>query len=383
MVLDGSLSSPSDCAPADTCSDEQLCPTLAILFPEERMNSLYCWYSHSLFSFATYIIGETQFPEFSVVVMLDDVQVSYYDSVERRYFRRLLNHSDDYNEEMYDANIVFGDMYNSMNDRASYLRNQLNYTSGVHVYQRLVGCELLDNDKPGLMNSWDAFNGLNKEELRFRTQQNRFQSPVEWLGWDYLTHVQVQWLFANIYHPICIKTLRRYLREEKNSVRRKVKPRVRLLKKILTDSGGILVTCLATGFYPRHINLTLFRDGQSVSEDQITGGILLPNGDGTYQMRKNLEISEEELRVKYNYTCMVTHLSLDNKLNISFDYDPGIPIVPMVSSVVVVCVLMMVSMAGYIIWRRKRAGFKLVPKGGYTVGQSTEDNDSTTDSLSS
>uniref|UniRef100_A0A8C2BEU5 Immunoglobulin C1-set domain-containing protein n=1 Tax=Cyprinus carpio TaxID=7962 RepID=A0A8C2BEU5_CYPCA len=67
------------------------------------------------------------------------------------------------------------------------------------------------------------------------------------------------------------------------------------------------------GFYPRHINLTLFRDGQPVSDHEITGGDLLPNADGTYQMRKSLEISAAD---KHKYTCSVTHLSLDNKLDI-------------------------------------------------------------------
>ncbi len=71
------------------------------------------------------------------------------------------------------------------------------------------------------------------------------------------------------------------------------------------------MSCLATGFYPRHINLTLFRDEQPVADHEITGGDLLPNGDGTYQMRKSLEISAAD---KHKYTCSVTHLSLDNKL---------------------------------------------------------------------
>ena len=73
------------------------------------------------------------------------------------------------------------------------------------------------------------------------------------------------------------------------------------------------MSCLATGFYPRHINLTLFRDGQPVSDHEITGGDLLPNGDGTYQMRKSLEISAD----KHKYSCSATHLSLDNKLHVT------------------------------------------------------------------
>lgn len=93
-----------------------------------------------------------------------------------------------------------------------------------------------------------------------------------------------------------------------------MKPRVRLVRKILADFGGEKITCLATGFYPRHIDLTLLRNGKPVDDHQITGGELLPNGDGTYQMRKSLEIPAEEFRHKYS--CSVTHLSLDNKLDV-------------------------------------------------------------------
>ncbi|KAL0186713.1 hypothetical protein M9458_018383, partial [Cirrhinus mrigala] len=78
------------------------------------------------------------------------------------------------------------------------------------------------------------------------------------------------------------------------------------------------ISCLATGFYPHHINLTLFRDGQPVDDDRITGGEILPNGDGTYQMRKSLLISEEELCEGHKYNCTMMHLSLDNKLDIAF-----------------------------------------------------------------
>ncbi len=90
------------------------------------------------------------------------------------------------------------------------------------------------------------------------------------------------------------------------------------MRKTLTDSQGLQISCLATGFYPRHINLTLFRDGQPVDDDQITGGEILPNGDGTYQMRKSLVISEEELHEEHKYNCTMKHLNLDNKLDITF-----------------------------------------------------------------
>ncbi|KAJ8334785.1 hypothetical protein SKAU_G00404240 [Synaphobranchus kaupii] len=95
-------------------------------------------------------------------------------------------------------------------------------------------------------------------------------------------------------------------------------PRVRVMLKTHPESGAQQVSCLATGFYPRHINMTLLRDGQTVPEERLITGELLPNGDGTYQQRKTLSLSAEERPERHNYTCTVTHTSLSNKLDITW-----------------------------------------------------------------
>ncbi|XP_073728343.1 antigen-presenting glycoprotein CD1d-like [Misgurnus anguillicaudatus] len=104
---------------------------------------------------------------------------------------------------------------------------------------------------------------------------------------------------------------------ENSCVLRKVKPTARLFKKTLIDSGRTRITCLATGFYPCHINLTILSNDKEANE-QVTGN-LLPNGDETYQMRKSLEISAEELHKKQKYSCLINHISLDNDLHITLD----------------------------------------------------------------
>ncbi|XP_016304105.1 hereditary hemochromatosis protein homolog [Sinocyclocheilus anshuiensis] len=129
------------------------------------------------------------------------------------------------------------------------------------------------------------------------------------------------------------------------------------MRKTLSDSQGLQISCLATGFNPHHINLTLFRDGQPVDDDQITRGEILPNGDGMYQMRKSLVISKEELCEEHKYNCTMKHLSLHNKLDIIFDvaeYEPG-----SFSQSVVFIVLVFMCAAVFIttalIWRKRPA----------------------------
>ncbi|XP_073709046.1 major histocompatibility complex class I-related gene protein-like isoform X4 [Garra rufa] len=308
---------------------------------------------------ATYIDGQTPFPEFSAVLMLDDVQILYYDSTTWKSVYRIHSASNYYDEEQSDGGVVFLDMYNGMKRRTYYLKDHLNHTDGVYVHQRLCGCELLNDGKPGPLHFWDAFNGQNMEEFTFDKDKNDIQVKKPWMiKWDQARRLHVKFLYENVYHPICIKILQRYLNMQKNHVMRKVKPRVRLIRKTLPDFKGLQISCLATGFYPRHINLTLFRDGQPVDDDQITGGEILPNGDGTYQMRKSLVISEEELREGHKYNCTMKHLNLDNKLDITFDvaeYEPGSFSLSVVIGVLVLMCVAVLIITALVIWKKRSA----------------------------
>lgn len=89
---------------------------------------------------------------------------------------------------------------------------------GVHVQQKLAGCELMDNDTPGPMRSWDVFNGVLNAEWEFSTQQSTLQSAGLWTNFKKQAH---QILYANIYTSVCIKTLKNCLHMWKNSIRRK------------------------------------------------------------------------------------------------------------------------------------------------------------------
>ncbi|KAG1933886.1 major histocompatibility complex class I-related protein-like [Pimephales promelas] len=197
----------------------------------------------------------------------------------------------------------------------------------------------------------DAVSGSTTDELLYVDQNFTYHGNLNISSFLLNIHLKISmWNHEHLYQPVCIKALKGYLEKRRNQVYRKVKPKVRLLQKEL--SSGFRVSCLATGFYPRHINLTLFRDGQPVPDHEITGGDLLPNGDGTYQMRKSLEISAD----KHRYSCSATHLSLDNKLDITLEYDHGEPFKSVIPSVLMVLALMMgFGAAAAFAWKRQYA----------------------------
>ncbi|XP_061112930.1 uncharacterized protein LOC133138310 [Conger conger] len=130
--------------------------------------------SHSLWVFATFIYGQTQFPEFSGVVMLDDLQVLYYDCNIKKWLSRSQPSSTNVAEEfiLEGANSVMEDTYNSMRNPAYHVNLFSNHTEGVHVHQRLGGCVLdNDNDKPSPVTMWQAYDGTEvaRYDIRNRT----------------------------------------------------------------------------------------------------------------------------------------------------------------------------------------------------------------------
>lgn len=308
--------------------------------------------SHTLRALATYIGGERTF---SASIMLDDITVGYYNHGTKIYVARGNNTNEDDVVDPDDLKYLSENVLDHFTEISHLLRPDKN-TESHEVYQVMDLCEQRD-DKSGQMISKTAYRGSTVEELCFFDGKFTYQTFSNYTEQELKLNLELSKLrFKDLYYPFCIKTLNNYLKKREPQVNRKVKPQARLIQKANSDSGGFRVSCLVTGFYPRHINLTLFRDEQPVADHEITGGDLLPNGDGTYQMRKSLEISAAD---KHKYTCSVTHLSLDNKLDIDLEFDPGEPFKSVISSVLIVLALVLVLFGTAAVihkCRKRRAG---------------------------
>ncbi|KAM8834985.1 hereditary hemochromatosis protein homolog [Synchiropus picturatus] len=266
---------------------------------------------HSLWVFASYISGPKQFSDFSVVLMLDDLQVGYYEE----HMDHLRSSSKGARVDVAPRTVgVLQAIYHGMRNQMTQFRYLFNLTKGIHVQQKIAGCEVEDG-QPTFMMVRDGFNGQDTEGLTYNTTHFSYtirdELEVLWspIGWSIL-----QTLYQDLYFPVCVGLLKQLMDQNKNLVTRRVRPRLRILST--QAKGQTLVTCLATDFYPRHINLTMFQDGHEVEEDRLVTRPVLPNGNSLYQLRKTLVLTDEELVWKHDYTCTTMHVSLDNRLQV-------------------------------------------------------------------
>ncbi|KAL2082603.1 hypothetical protein ACEWY4_022421 [Coilia grayii] len=87
-------------------------------------------------------------------------------------------------------------------------------------------------------------------------------------------------------------------------------PHATVLPPRNSSRSCILLSCMATGFYPRDIRMSFQKNGVKVpDEDGVISTGTRPNGDGTFQLRKTLEIVECLDPYNVLYECVVEHAS--------------------------------------------------------------------------
>uniref|UniRef100_A0A8C1MCB3 Ig-like domain-containing protein n=1 Tax=Cyprinus carpio TaxID=7962 RepID=A0A8C1MCB3_CYPCA len=87
----------------------------------------------------------------------------------------------------------------------------------------------------------------------------------------------------------------------------------KLIKKSLPDiyffvkaSGSSeqqVLVCLATGFYPKHVQMEISRDQTRLPDEQLNSSGIRPNADRSFQLKKSLKILPSE---RSRYQCVVT-----------------------------------------------------------------------------
>ncbi|XP_030645174.1 major histocompatibility complex class I-related gene protein-like [Chanos chanos] len=115
---------------------------------------------------------------------------------------------------------------------------------------------------------------------------------------------------VSAYKTSCSDIINIFLQHDPRLRMKKV-PEVRIFEK--RNSAFTEITCHVTGFYPPTVQVQWFgSDMQPVVEGVIEGEVL-PNGDGSYQIRKSVVIPAEHTDI-HHYSCVVQHSSIPGNI---------------------------------------------------------------------
>uniref|UniRef100_A0A3Q2WI11 Ig-like domain-containing protein n=1 Tax=Haplochromis burtoni TaxID=8153 RepID=A0A3Q2WI11_HAPBU len=287
-------------------------------------------------------------PEFAGVLMVDGVQLGYCDMSKKileprqKWARKILEKHPEQLDCLTQSTVLklFIEMYSSF------------LSSGVHILQRIDGCEW--DETTGEVIGMTQYHYNGEDFLKFDLEKGTWialkpEADVTKLKWDTdqpgIKHRE------NDLTKICPEYLKLYVEYEKSFPQTKVS----LLQK--TPSSPI--SCHATGFYPDRAVMFWRKDGD---EGEKIGEIL-PNNDETFQMSADLSILSVTPEDWGRHDC-VFQLSggedIITNLNESIirtnwkesHFDTPIPIIVAVGAVV-----MPIAAVGFVVYKKKGERF--------------------------
>lgn len=316
--------------------------------------------THSMQYFYTSVSGDINFPEFTVVGLVDDDQFVYFDSnimkaVPKTEWIRQNMKADYWDTE---AQKFIGSQQVFKNN-IQVAKERFNQSSGIHTSQLMYGCEW--DDVTGATDAFyqDGYDGVDFLSLDFK--ELRWISPVQqgiattnkWNDNKAFLESARQYFGTQ-----CIEWLKKYLEYGKSSFEKTVSPKVSLLQK---DSSAP-VACHATGFYPSAVKITWLKKGQELDED-VELGQLVPNEDGTFQRTSTLRVTPDEWK-QNEYSCVAEHKGKTFKMILTQDKirtnnGDSVPIGIIVGCAVAAVLLVGLAIVGFKVYQKKK-GFKPV-----------------------
>ncbi|KAF7642078.1 hypothetical protein LDENG_00265120 [Lucifuga dentata] len=243
--------------------------------------------------------------------------------------------------------------------------------TGVHIVQRMVGCEW--NDETGDVTgfSQDGYDGEDFIALDMKTETwiaPKQQAFITKMKWDYdQAHLAYE---KNYFTQDCPDWLKKYVAFGSSVLQRTVSPSVSLLQK----SPSSPVSCHATGFYPNRIMMFWTKDGEELYEG-VDQGEILPNNDGTFQKSIDLDVSSLQAEDWKRYQCVFQISGLKESINTKLDQkmirtnwgktemggdgDPSSGfLVGLVVGGVVALLLLVGCITGLIFWKKNKKEWK-------------------------
>ncbi|XP_061597612.1 major histocompatibility complex class I-related gene protein-like [Cololabis saira] len=285
---------------------------------KSSLKTLFFAVKHSLKYFLTATSGIPDFPELVGAATVNEIQVGYCDSKIKTaepkldWMKKLIK-DDPQHLEWYSLKCL--QKLQVFKDNIDSLKQRLNHTKGPHILQRMNGCEW--DEETGEIQGFNQY-GYNGEDFIALDLQTltwtapKPQAVITKLRWD--TEKARLEYNKNYYTYMCPKWLKKYVEYGRKFLQRTELPSVSLLQ----NNPSSPVCCHATGFYPETAELFWSRDGEEIHEG-VEKGEILPNGDGTFQMRVVMNMSSVKHDDWRRYHCVFQLSSIKDDIVTGLD----------------------------------------------------------------
>ncbi|XP_051745301.1 H-2 class I histocompatibility antigen, Q10 alpha chain-like isoform X4 [Ctenopharyngodon idella] len=318
---------------------------------------------HSLYYIYTGFSKPVDLPgiyEFTAMGLLDDTQIDYYNSEEKRKIPTQQWMKEKLPEDYWEK----GTQSRKSKERwfrlsLKNLMDRMKHNeSDFHVLQRRIGCEIKQQgNELNFSKGIYEFSYDGEDFLAFDDKESQWVAAVDAAlptkrKWD--NEHNLNQYTKGYLEKECVDWLNKFRVYGDEELRNGSCPDVHIfVKKSIKDKTKLKLTCMATGFYAEDVMVFIRKNHTSLLEDEIESTGIRPNHDGSFQMRKSVEIKEDE---KADYDCFVSHKSIKEPIIVtwektSWDCSPETDL--FMIGFVIIILLVLASLVVYIFVQKK------------------------------
>ncbi|XP_042561054.1 zinc-alpha-2-glycoprotein-like isoform X1 [Clupea harengus] len=299
---------------------------------------------HSLYYIYTALSKTVTAPniyEFTAMGLLDDRKIDYYNSVDKKKIPQ-----ENWMKEKLAAD-YWTKGTQSRQSKEQWFKVNVNILmermkqneSDLHVLSWRHGCEIdkYSDGRAQFVSGVDEYNYDGVNFLSFDENEMQWIAAVseavptkrKWDGVPVLNQYTKGYLEKE-----CVGWLEKFMAYAEEELKQASPPEVYLFARVSKFSSDKLsMTCLATGFHPKDIDMSIQRGQTAVVTAEIKD--VFPNGDGTHQVRLQVEVPKLEAN---DYECFINHKTLNAPVvrfwkTDGVEFDESSPIVPIAAGV--------------------------------------------------